>query len=81
MATEKATVPMETLPQHSSVECQMEEHRRALHREARSVRETAEEKQERLNRKKQWVVEKRTLDRLIPTGLAMKANWTPLLLK
>ena len=64
-ATEKATVPMETSPQHSSVEHQTEENRRALHREAqrkyrqaRSVRETAEEKQECLSRKK-GVVEKR----------------------
>ena len=59
MATEKATVLMETSPQHSSVECQTEEYRRALHREtqrryrqARSVRETAEEKWECLSRKK-----------------------------
>ena len=58
-ATEKATVLMETSPQHSSVECQTDEHRRALHREAqgryrqaRSVRETAEEKQVCLSRKK-----------------------------
>ena len=69
MATEKATVPMVTSPQHSSVECQTEEHRRALHREgqrrykqARSVRETAEEKRERLSRKK-CVAEKRTTSR------------------
>ena len=55
MATEKATVAMVTSPQHSSVECQTEEHRRVLHREAqrryrqaRSVRQTAEEKRERL---------------------------------
>ena len=56
MITEKAT---ESSPEHSSVKCQTEEHRRTLHREAqrryrqaRSVRETAEEKQERLSRKK-----------------------------
>ena len=58
MATEKATVLMETSPQHNSVECQTEEHTRLLHREAqrryrkiKSVTETAEEKQERLSRK------------------------------
>ena len=66
MATKKDTVPMETSSQHSSVECQMEEHRRALHREAqrryrqaRSVRETAEQKRERLSRKKRVAEKKR----------------------
>ena len=65
MATEKATVPMEISLQHSSVECQTEEHRRTLHsetqrryRQAKSVRETAEQKREHLSRKKH-VAEKR----------------------
>ena len=31
LATENATVLIETSPQHSSVECLMEEHRRTLH--------------------------------------------------
>ena len=51
---------MVTSPQYSSVECQTEEHRRALHGEAqrryrqvRSVRETAEQKRER-GKKKVW---------------------------
>ena len=62
---------MESSPEHSSVECQKEEHRRTLHREAqrryrqaRSVRETAEEKQERLSRKKRVAEKKRGLGSL-----------------
>ena len=59
VATEKATVTMVTSLQHSNVECEMEKHRGALHREAqkryrqaRSVRETAKQKRECLSRKK-----------------------------
>ena len=67
VATEKATVAMVISPQYSSVECQTEEHRRALHgeaqrryRQARSVIETAEQKRKHLSRKKR-VAEKEGL--------------------